>query len=311
MEQKKNPESGEDMAKTNEEPDKGSTGKKDRKLRILAVFLLIAGILVLLYPTISNRFNQWRAEQMSTTYQEVVKAIPDDHFAKELEKARKYNEKLTGESVPDVFALREKHDDPLYDSLLNVTGDGMMGEVEIPAINVKIPIFHYTTDHVLQQNVGHLAGSSLPVGGKGTHAVLSAHRGLPSAKLFTDLNLLKKGDLFFIRVLNEFLAYKVDQMIEVEPTETASLAIDRDKDLCTLFTCTPYGVNTQRLLVRGHRVDYTPEETKKAFEDAKDLRVDTTRLSIHLLAAVIGITVGLTPYLIWRKKKKKQEAGRS
>lgn len=311
MEQKKNPESGEDMTKTNEEPDKGETAKKDRKLRILAIFLLIAGILVLLYPTISNRFNQWRAEKLSTTYQEVVKAIPDDHFAKELEKARKYNEKLTGESVPDVFALREKHDDPLYDSLLSVTGDGMMGEVEIPAINVKIPIFHYTTDHVLQQNVGHLAGSSLPVGGKGTHAVLSAHRGLPSAKLFTDLNLLKKGDLFFIRVLNEFLAYKVDQMIEVEPTEMASLAIDRDKDLCTLFTCTPYGVNTQRLLVRGHRVDYTPEETKKAFEDAKDLRVDTTRLSIHLLAAAIGITVGLMPYLIWRKKKKKQEAGRS
>lgn len=311
MEQKKNPESGESLTKTNEEPDKGATKKRDRKLRILAVILLIAGILVLLYPTISNRFNQWRAEKLSTTYQEVVKAIPDDHFAKELEKARKYNEKLTGESVPDVFALREKHDDPLYDSLLNVTGDGMMGEVEIPAINVKIPIFHYTTDHVLQQNVGHLAGSSLPVGGKGTHAVLSAHRGLPSAKLFTDLNLLKKGDLFFIRVLNEFLAYKVDQIIEVEPTETASLAIDRDKDLCTLFTCTPYGVNTQRLLVRGHRVDYTPEETKKAFEDAKDLRVDTTRLSIHLLAAVIGITVGLTPYLIWRKKKKKQEAGRS
>lgn len=311
MEQKKNPESGEGMTKTNEEPDKGATGKKDRKLRILAVFLLFAGILVLLYPTISNRFNQWRAEQLSATYQEAVKDIPDDHFAEELEKARQYNEKLTGESVPDVFALREKHDDPVYDALLNVTGDGMMGEVEIPAINVKIPVFHYTTDQVLQQNVGHLAGSSLPIGGPGTHAVLSAHRGLPSAKLFTDLNLLKKGDLFFIRVLNEVLAYEVDQMIEVEPTETASLAIDRDKDLCTLFTCTPYGVNTQRLLVRGHRVDYTPEEIEKALQGAKGIRVDTTRLSIHLVAAAIGITVGLTPYLLWRKKKKKKEAGRS
>lgn len=290
-----------------EKEEKESGKKSSKKVKILATFLILAGLLVLLYPTISNLFNQWRAEQLSTVYQEVVKEIPDDHFAEELEKARKYNEKLTGESVPDVFALREKHDDPLYDSLLNVTGDGMMGEVEIPAINVKIPVYHYTTDQVLQQNVGHLAGSSLPVGGKGTHAVLSAHRGLPSAKLFTDLNLLKKGDLFFLRVLNEFMAYEVDQMIEVEPTETASLAIDRDKDLCTLFTCTPYGVNTQRLLVRGHRVDYTPEEMAKKYEEEKDIRIDKSRLLFHILAGTAGAGLGFLPYLMVRKRRKKNE----
>lgn len=293
-------------------PQQETKEKKDLRLQVAAIFLLLTGVLVLLYPTISNRFNQWRAERLSTVYQVTVKEISDDRFAKEIEKAKEYNQKLAGESVPDVFALRKEHNDPVYDALLNVTGDGMMGEVEIPAINVKIPIFHYTTDQVLQQNVGHLAGSSLPVGGKGTHTVLSAHRGLPSAKLFTDLNLLKKGDLFFLRVLNQVFAYEVDQMIEVEPTETASLAIDRDKDLCTLFTCTPYGVNSQRLLVRGHRVDYTPEEIEKAFEEERDIRIDKSRLSFHILAAVVGASLGMVPYWIWKKRKKRdEEAARS
>ncbi|WP_308539815.1 class C sortase [uncultured Murdochiella sp.] len=295
-----------------ERPQQETKEKKDLRLRIAAIFLLLTGVLVLLYPTISNRFNQWRAERLSTVYQVTVKEISDDRFEKEIEKAKEYNQKLAGESVPDVFALRKEHNDPVYDALLNVTGNGMMGEVEIPAIHVKIPIFHYTTDQVLQQNVGHLAGSSLPVGGKGTHTVLSAHRGLPSAKLFTDLNLLKKGDLFFLRVLNQVFAYEVDQMIEVEPTETASLAIDRDKDLCTLFTCTPYGVNSQRLLVRGHRVDYTPEEIEKAFEEERDIRIDKSRLSFHILAAVVGASLGMVPYWIWKKRKKRdEEAARS
>ncbi len=281
--------------------------KRKRVLRIGSFFLLLIGLLVLLYPTISNRFNQWRAERLSSSYQEAVKAIPDASIPRELERARIYNKKLEGESVPNVFALRLAHNDQVYDSLLNVTGDGMMGEVEIPVIQVKIPIYHYTTDQVLQQNVGHLAGSSLPIGGRGTHAVLSAHRGLPSAKLFTDLNLLKKGDRFFLRVLDQILAYEVDQLQEVEPTETASLAIERDKDLCTLFTCTPYGVNTQRLLVRGHRVPYTPKEASQALQEAsKETRVDTQRLSIHVLAAVVGASAALLPFFLWQRHKKKQ-----
>ena len=131
-----------------ERPQQETKEKKDRRLRIAAIFLLLTGVLVLLYPTISNRFNQWRAERLSTVYQVTVKEISDDRFAKEIEKAKEYNQKLAGESVPDVFALRKEHNDPVYDALLNVTGDGMMGEVEIPAIHVKIPIFHYTTDPV-------------------------------------------------------------------------------------------------------------------------------------------------------------------
>jgi len=204
--------------------------------------------------------------------------------------AEKYNEQIKQESVPDAFSVRDGEKDSTYESLLNLNGDGMMGYVEIPVIDVKIPIYHYTTDESLEKGAGHLFGSSLPVGGESTHAILSAHRGLPSAKLFTDLNLVEEGDIFYLHILNQTLAYEVDQIQTVLPDQTESLAIEEGKDYVTLVTCTPYAVNTHRLLVRGHRT--TVEAAKEAQKSEKKVSGATNpSLPMILLCVVIGIVI--------------------
>lgn len=185
---------------------------------------------------------------------------------------------------------------------LNITGDGMMGTVEIPKIKVKLPIYHTTNDDVLQSAAGHLEGSSLPVGGENTHAVISAHRGLPSAALFTDLDKMKKGDHFLLHILKETLCYEVDEITVVEPEETGGLAVEEGMDLVTLLTCTPYGVNSHRLLVRGHRVPYNPEKLA-------DEKVPLSNMSLHtsyLLWIVLGLAVtgGFSFYLYKRERKR-------
>ena len=204
--------------------------------------------------------------------------------------AEEYNEQIKQESVPDAFSVRDGETDSTYESLLNLNGDGMMGYVEIPVIDVQIPIYHYTTDESLEKGAGHLFGSSLPVGGESTHAILSAHRGLPSAKLFTDLNLVEKGDVFYLHILGKTLAYEVDQIQTVLPEQTDSLAITEGKDYVTLVTCTPYAVNTHRLLVRGHRT--TVEAAKEAQKSEKKVSGATNpSLPMILLCVVIGIVI--------------------
>lgn len=175
----------------------------------------------------------------------------------ELAKAHTYNRRLINESVPESFAKRVgiKHDKE-YEGLLNVAGNGMMGFIEIPSIDVDLPVFHYTTKEILESGAGHLFGSSLPVGGKSSHAVITAHRGLPGAKMFTDLDQLRKGDKFFINAVGIKMAYSIDRIKTVKPDETKGMGILKGKDFVTLVTCTPYGQNTHRLLVRGHRVPY-------------------------------------------------------
>ncbi len=201
-------------------------------------------------------------------------------YNKEWSEATAYNEALLPSILPDSFAVAEasEEDDEEYMSSLNLNGDGMMGYVEIPKIDVKVPVYHTTEKEVLEKAAGHLEGSSLPVGGESTHSVISAHRGLPSAKLFTDLDKLEKGDHFLISVLDDTLCYEVDKISVVEPTETDGLAVEEGQDLVTLLTCTPYGVNSQRLLVRGHRVEVDkisvvePTETDGlAVEEGQDL----------------------------------------
>ena len=232
-----------------------------KKLNIIVIAVLfLAGLSVLLYPFVANQWNSYRQSRLMSSYEEGVAekdANGEIDYETEWEKARAYNDALTPMILPDSFAVAEASDrDEAYMNCLNINGDEIMGIVEIPKIDVELPIYHTTDEEVLQIGAGHLEGSSLPVGGESTHAVISAHRGLPSATLFTDLDQLAEGDHFLLHILDDTLCYEVDQITVVEPDQTESLSVVEGEDLVTLLTCTPYGVNTQRLLVRGHRVPY-------------------------------------------------------
>ena len=225
---------------------------KNKLTTALLILMLVAGLSLLLYPTVSDYWNSLHASRAVANYAEEVQNLDTEKYEQMLADAREYNQTLLGRETE--FALTEEQKAE-YDSLLDLNGTGIMGYIEIPAIDVSLPIYHGTDDAVLQVAVGHLEWSSLPVGGEGTHCVLSGHRGLPSAKLFTNLDKLAEGDTFIIRVLNEVFPYEVDQILIVEPDDTDALKPQEGEDLCTLVTCTPYGINSHRLLVRGHRVE--------------------------------------------------------
>lgn len=227
---------------------------------VLPALLFLAGLAVLLYPSFSDLWNQRRQESMIGTYVETVTQLTKEDHSALRQAAQEYNAGLDGTFHDAFIADRIGQDDP-YWSLLDPDGSGVMGYIEIPKISVRLPIYHGTGEDALQRGIGHLAGTSLPVGGAGTHCVLSGHRGLPTALLFTDLDRLISGDRFYLHVLDETLAYEVDRIAVVEPTEVSDLLPESGADYVTLVTCTPYGVNTHRLLVRGHRVPYVPEET--------------------------------------------------
>ena len=253
--------------------------------------LMIAGLSLLLYPLAANTWNNHVQAKLVNNYSEsVTTAIEagEINAEAELEKAYQYNEDLLPSILPDSFAEAEANGtDERYMSILNANGDGIMGYIEIPSIKIKLPIFHTTNEDVLQIGVGHLEGSSLPVGGPSTHSVMSAHRGLPSATLFTDLDKVEIGDNFFIIIMDEYYAYEVDSIVITEPEDTSPLAVEDGEDLCTLITCTPYGVNTQRLMVRGHRVEYTPT----LLEDAKTPAFGAVSLHTnYLLWVIVGLS---------------------
>ena len=256
---------------------------------VLLVLLLAAGLSLLLYPSVSDYWNSLHASRAVTGCAQDVQSLTDDAYDAMLQAARETS-----------YFLSERQQAE-YDSLLDVGGTGIMGYIEIPAINVSLPIYHGTEDPVLQVAVGHLEWTSLPVGGESTHCVLSGHRGLPSAKLFTDLDKLREGDTFLLRVLDEILTYEVDQILIVEPQDTAALEIAEGEDYCTLVTCTPYGINTHRLLVRGHRIDN--------IEGVKTVRVtaDAVQLEPMLVAPVVAIPmllILLILLLLPRRRKK-------
>ena len=280
---------------------------KTSKLMIGIIFL--AGLSLLLYPLVANQWNNHRQKQLISNYESVVadkEAAGNIDYAAEMKKAEAYNDALLPSILPDSFAVADAstETDSSYEDSLNIAGDGMMGIVEIPKIAIKLPIYHGTGDEVLQKAAGHLEGSSLPIGGESTHAVISAHRGLPSASLFTDLDQLEIGDHFLIHVLDETLCYEVDQILVVDPEDTSALAVEDGEDLMTLLTCTPYGVNTQRLMVRGHRVPY--EEQTVA-----DEQTPLSGLSLHtnyLLWVIVGIVVtGVFILILFIREKKLQK----
>ena len=264
---------------------------KNKAGNLVISIIFLAGLSLLLYPFVANQWNNYRQKQLISGYEQVVsekEAAEGIDYDAERKKAEDYNEALLPCVLPDSFALAESSGvDPVYMNTLNIAGDEMMGSVEIPKINIKIPIYHTTEEEVLNKGAGHLEGSSLPVGGANTHAVISAHRGLPSASLFTDLDQLKEGDHFLIHVLNETLCYEVDKISVVKPEDTSALAVEDGQDLVTLLTCTPYGVNTERLLVRGHRVPYVEEEVK----EEKTVLSGSSLHTNYLLWVFVGLSV--------------------
>ncbi len=236
---------------------------------ILLSIIFIAGVSLLLYPTVSDYWNSFHASRAVTHYAEAISSIDEKEYKRIIEEARAYNEELL--TRRNRYATNEYMEE--YRNVLNLDGKGMMGYIEIPIIHIQLPIYHTVDDSVLLTSIGHLEASSVPIGGPSTHTVLSGHRGLPSAKLFTNLDRMLEGDTFTIRVLDEVLTYEVDNISVVLPKELEKLEITEGEDYCTLVTCTPYGINSHRLLVRGHRIDNTGFDGTRVTADA--MKIDT------------------------------------
>lgn len=223
---------------------------------VVLVLMVIAGLSLILYPTISDFVNTLGYRRTVESYKKAVESLDSDTYNRYLTEAEEYNKRLAGKTLTPMELNAE--DRKVYEQTLSINGIGVMAYIDIPLLNLTFPIYHGTSEAVLQKGIGHLEGSSLPVGGENTHCILSGHTGLPSSKLFTNIDKLKEGDVFYINVLSETLTYEVDQIEIVLPYQLAALTIEEGQDYCTLVTCTPYGVNTHRLLVRGHRIP-TPE----------------------------------------------------
>ncbi len=251
---------------------------------ILFVLLFLIGLSVMLYPTVSDFVNSISQSRSIDGYKNDVALMNRQDYDKILKEARQYNESLLSNSARFQPTDEETAE---YNTILDVGGTGIMGYIEIPKINVYLPIYHGVSKNVLEIGVGHIEGSSLPVGGIGTHAILSGHRGLPSSLLFTDLDKIEAGDCFIIRVLDETLTYEVFDIQTVEPSEVEALAIDPGKDLCTLVTCTPYGVNSHRLLVTGTRIDTVADQNVKALH----ITADAVQIDSLYVAPVLGAPI--------------------
>lgn len=283
--------------------------RKRKKTTIPLLFGMCIGLALLLYPTLSDWWNQFHQTRVINDYAESVSSMSSTEYERIWQDAVEYNQTITTRPNRYVLDAESKQE---YNAALNPQNNGVMGYVEIPSVSVSLPIYHGTDSAILQVAVGHLEWTSLPTGGEGTHCVLSGHRGLPSATLFTNLDKVKEGELFHLRILNETLTYQVDQIKVVEPKNTQDLIIEEGKDYCTLFTCTPYGINSHRLLLRGVRVE-TPEEAAKLFVVSDASRIDPLIiLPIVALLLLIAFSIVLAVHDAKRKRgeraKKKFEA---
>lgn len=271
---------------------------------ILFGLLFLLGFSILAYPTISDQWNTYRQSQLISSYESKIEEMEPEDFSNEWEKARSFNEKLEKNNIyADVFGEGgEDIKTTEYWNVLNLAGDGIMGYLSIPKINIKLAIYHGTAEDVLQTGIGHLNGSKLPIGGESTHSILAAHRGLPSARLFTDVDQLEPGDMFYVHMLDEILAYQVDQilpMVEKDDMDTmeAALQVQDGEDHITLFTCTPYGVNSHRLLVRGTRVPYEGEEEVAVTPTETMLKAVQ---NYYMLYLVLGLSITFLIILIMK-----------
>ena len=254
---------------------------------LLVAFILISGISMLLYPTIGDYWNSFRSSKVISGYADNVASMTEDYYQRMLQEAQSYNQMLL--NLENEYVLNEEQK-ALYNQTLDISGSGIMGYVEIPSIGCTLPIYHGTEESVLQIAVGHLEWTSLPIGGEGNHSVISGHRGLKSAKLFTELDRLTEGDVFMLRVLNEVLTYEVDQISIVLPNQTEELKRVEGKDYCTLMTCTPYGINTHRLLVRGHRIENIDARTVYVTADA--MQIDPVLVAPAVAVPILFVMAG-------------------
>lgn len=270
---------------------------KNNRSTILLILILLIGLSLMLYPSFADWWNSFHSSRSIARYVEQVANIDDAQYEELWDAAWDYNQSLLHR--PNDFLLSDEQQE-IYKSLLDFGGNGIMGYIEIPMIDVMLPIYHGTKESVLQIAVGHLDWTSLPVGGAGSHCVVSGHRGLPSARLFTDLDKLKVGDVFMLHVLNEILTYEIDQILIVEPQDTDPLLIEPGKDLCTMITCTPYGINSHRMLVRGHRIE--------SQEEAKVIRItaDAVRIEPLMVAPFVAVPILLVLLIILLLPKQKK-----
>lgn len=272
---------------------------KKKSSTVIVVIILLAGLSLMLYPSVSNYWNSCHQTKAIQNYVEQINSLSQEDYEKIWLEAEKYNDEISKRQMPFTLTPEEKEK---YGSMLLLPGSDVMGYIEIECIDVSLPIYHGTDDSILSEAVGHLDWSYLPVGGLGTHCVISGHRGLPSARLFTDLDRVMVGDTFVIRVLNEILTYEVDRIVTVEPNDVSNLGPVEGKDYCTLVTCTPYGINTHRLLVRGHRVENAT--------DGADIRITSTAVQIKpvIVAAFISVpVVSLLLVLLFVSDKKRKK----
>ena len=267
---------------------------------IIFVAIFFVGLSLLLYPTVSDFWNEKRQSQAIINYDDLIVDLTPEDYTELFLKADIYNQKIRNMSFP---FLNHKNIADEYNSTLDVNGDGMMGYITIEKIKVQLPIYHGTSDKVLNSAVGHVEGSSLPVGGESTHSVLSAHRGLPSAKLFTNLDKVEVGDIFTIRILDKTITYQVDRILIVPPQDTDNLNIVQGEDYCTLVTCTPYGINTHRMLVRGTRIEnIEPDRVINVITEA--YQIDPMLVTPAVAAPMLGL---LLIYLIIKSSKDKKK----
>lgn len=284
--------------------------RKNTIIIICFILVILLGAGAAAYPLIASINNEHTQSLVQTEYEEKLQQLDTSEIDAALAAAREYNKTISTVQIEDIDKLKAEL--PPYEDLLNLANNGIMGYIMIPVINIDLPIYHGTTSAAMEKGAGHMEGTSLPVGGVGTHAVISAHSGMASAKLFTDLDKLKLGDMFFITVCNQKLAYEVDNIAVVEPTDIDLIRIDTQQDYVTLLTCTPYGVNTHRLLVRGHRVEMAEEAIAEVEEKAKP--EGSTWIEKYEQGILIGIAIflgllliALLVYFIKRRKDKKEK----
>lgn len=262
------------------------------------ILILLIGISIILYPKIRNIWNDKRQSRVVEGYEQTVEKLDDSMREELLEKTKEYNEMLLRQNNP----VPNDKNEEMYREVMNMETNGVIGYLEIPVIHVRMPIYHGTGDFAISNGAGHVEGSSFPIGGRGTHCVLSSHRGLPGAKLFSDLDKLKEGDIFSITVLRQKNVYKVDRIAIVNPEETQYLALEKEKDYCTLLTCTPYGINTKRLLVRGRRWDATKKAEPIRTGDNRNRMRSYVRL-LYVILIVIAVSIG-------KRRRKNEFQGR-
>lgn len=281
------------------------------------LLIILLGVGILVYPSLSEYLAERNSSRATASYDDTVQQLEQERLAQLLAKAQEYN-RLLADASAGKAPLADDNGNPItpesYWDLLNIDSTGMMAYITIPRLGQTIPIYHGTEEAVLQVGIGHLQNTSLPVGGEGTHAALSGHRGLPTASLFTDLDQMEIGDEFFIKVLNETLAYEVDQILTVLPSEMGALAIEPGQDYVTLITCTPYGINSHRLLVRGHRVPYTPEavaaaQTQEPQSLFQRMPMQYRHLLLGLLVVLAIVSVRLLVWTAqtWNEKQREKQ----